>query len=132
MKQIFIIMTMTLGLSIGFSADAEAQKKWSRKAKGAVIGGVVGAATGVAVSKNDSKGAIIGGAVGAGAGYIYGRSRDRKAARQAMVTQNASGSYSAKSNPVPVYYYGPMYGRVPVGSKGVQSYEDYYWERKSW
>ena len=46
-----------------------AQKKgWSSAAKGAVIGGVVGAGTGVLVDKKDGRGAVIGGVAGAGAG----------------------------------------------------------------
>ncbi len=48
------------------------KKGWSNVAKGAVIGGVVGAGTGVAVSKNKVKGGIIGAVVGAGAGAGVG------------------------------------------------------------
>ncbi len=59
-----------------------AQKKgWSSAAKGAVIGGVVGAGTGVLVDKKDGRGAVIGGVVGAGTGYVIGRSKDRKSGR---------------------------------------------------
>jgi len=48
------------------------KKGWSNVAKGAVIGGVVGAGTGVAVSKDKVKGGIIGGVVGAGVGAGVG------------------------------------------------------------
>jgi hypothetical protein len=52
---------------------------WSNKAKGAVIGGVVGAVTGAAVSKDKKgKGAIIGGVVGAAGGYGVGAILDKK------------------------------------------------------
>ena len=51
---------------------------WSNKAKGAVIGGVVGAATGAAVSEKKGKGAIIGGVVGAAGGYGVGAILDKK------------------------------------------------------
>jgi outer membrane lipoprotein SlyB len=57
------------------------KKGWSKSAKGAVIGGVGGAAVGAAVSKKRGKGAIIGGVVGAGTGYIIGRSKDKKDGR---------------------------------------------------
>ena len=52
---------------------------WSNKAKGAVIGGVVGAVTGAAVSKDKKgKGAVIGGVVGAAGGYGVGAILDKK------------------------------------------------------
>lgn len=58
------------------------KKGWSDAAKGAVIGGVVGAGAGAVIDKNKrGRGAIIGGVVGAGAGYAIGRSRDRKSGR---------------------------------------------------
>jgi hypothetical protein len=55
---------------------------WSNKAKGAVIGGVVGAATGAAVSDKKGKGAIIGGVVGAAGGYGVGAILDKKKKKQ--------------------------------------------------
>ncbi|MEJ7768936.1 MAG: glycine zipper domain-containing protein [Chitinophagaceae bacterium] len=55
---------------------------WSSRAKGAVIGGVGGAATGVIISKDKVKGGIIGGAIGAGGGYIIGNEIDRNKAKQ--------------------------------------------------
>jgi uncharacterized membrane protein YsdA (DUF1294 family) len=78
-----IVFTLTVLVGDYASAQQTQTKQktrtgWSKKKKGAVIGGAAGAATGVAVSKNDSKGAIIGGAVGAGAGYLYGRHKDKK------------------------------------------------------
>lgn len=62
-------------------AQAPQKKGWSSAAKGAVIGGVVGAGTGVIVDKKDGRGAVIGGVVGAGTGYVIGRSRDKKSGR---------------------------------------------------
>lgn len=59
-----------------------AQKKgWSSAAKGAVIGGVIGAGTGIIVDKKDGRGAAIGGVVGAGTGYVIGREQDKKSGR---------------------------------------------------
>lgn len=63
-------------------APAQPQKKgWSSAAKGAVIGGVVGAGTGILVDKKDGRGAVIGGVVGAGTGYAIGRGKDKKSGR---------------------------------------------------
>jgi hypothetical protein len=59
-----------------------AQKKgWSSAAKGAVIGGVVGAGTGVLVDKKDGRGAVVGGVLGAGTGYVIGRHKDKQTGR---------------------------------------------------
>ncbi len=67
--------------SSGTVATAPARKEgWSKAAKGAVIGGVTGAAAGAVIGKN-AKGAIIGGVIGAGGGYIIGRSKDKKDGR---------------------------------------------------
>ncbi|MEZ5798733.1 MAG: OmpA family protein [Paracoccaceae bacterium] len=54
----------------------------ARQKSGAVIGGLVGAVTGAAVSGGDDKlkGAIVGGALGAGAGALIGADLDRQAA----------------------------------------------------
>jgi hypothetical protein len=48
----------------------------SKAAKGAVIGGVAGAAAGAILTKK-GKGAVIGGVVGAAGGYILGRKKDK-------------------------------------------------------
>lgn len=60
----------------------EKKKGWSNKAKGAVIGGVVGAGAGAVISKEKkAQGAIIGGVVGAAAGYGLGAILDKKNGR---------------------------------------------------
>lgn len=84
-----IVFTLTVLFDNHVRAQTETKQKtrtgWSKKKKGAVIGGAAGAATGVAVSKNDSKGALVGAAVGAGAGYLYGRHKDKKNATRKKV-----------------------------------------------
>ncbi len=61
---------------------AEKNTGWSKTAKGAVIGGVVGAGTGAIINKKSRvKGAVIGGAVGAGTGAIIGNEMDKKDGR---------------------------------------------------
>lgn len=53
-----------------------------RAKNGAIVGGLLGAATGVAVADDgdEFKGAIVGGALGAGAGALIGANLDRQAA----------------------------------------------------
>ena len=65
------------------SGTAERKRGWSSAAKGAVIGGVVGAGAGAIISKNDRwKGGVIGGVLGAGAGYGIGAILDNKKKNQ--------------------------------------------------
>ena len=62
------------------STTSTQKKGISKAAKGAIIGGVGGAAAGAVIGKN-AKGAVIGGVVGAAGGYIIGRSKDKKSGR---------------------------------------------------
>ncbi len=62
--------------------DGHDRPGWSNKAKGAVVGGVVGAVTGAAVSDKKAKGAVIGGVVGAAGGYGVGAILDNKKKKQ--------------------------------------------------
>jgi len=58
------------------------KKGWSNKAKGAVIGGVVGAGAGAIISKEKKgQGAIIGAVLGAAGGYGVGAILDKKNGR---------------------------------------------------
>lgn len=66
----------------GDVAQAEEKKGWSKTAKGAVIGGVTGAAAGAILNKkNRAVGAVIGGVIGAGGGAVIGRQMDKKDGR---------------------------------------------------
>ncbi|MDB5251475.1 MAG: hypothetical protein JWP27_644 [Flaviaesturariibacter sp.] len=62
---------------------AKARKRGiSKAAKGAIIGGVAGAAGGAIINKkNRGVGAVIGGVLGAGAGYGIGRGMDKRDGR---------------------------------------------------
>ncbi len=63
-------------------AQTRTKKGWSKSAKGAVIGGVVGAGAGAIINKkNRAAGAVIGGVIGAGGGYVIGRGMDKKDGR---------------------------------------------------
>lgn len=58
------------------------KRGWSRKAKGAVIGGGGGAILGAIINKNNRLvGGALGGALGAGIGYVIGNEMDRKHGR---------------------------------------------------
>ncbi len=89
MKKIFLIVTMSFGLTMlaGAFAEVSAQKHtvkvehrkgWSHRKKYGVIGAGAGAATGALISKHPAKGAVIGGVVGGASGYLLGRHKDKK------------------------------------------------------
>lgn len=64
------------------TAKVEEKKGWSKAAKGAVIGGVAGAAGGAIINKkNRVVGAVVGGVLGAAGGYGVGRTMDKKDGR---------------------------------------------------
>jgi hypothetical protein len=65
-----------------YPAKTSVKKGWSRKAKGAVIGGGGGAILGAVINKNNRLvGGAIGGALGAGIGYVIGNELDKKHGR---------------------------------------------------
>jgi hypothetical protein len=68
--------------SVPLSTKTSKKTGWSSRAKGAVIGGVGGAAAGALIDKNKAAGAVIGGVAGAAGGYIIGNEVDRKKAKQ--------------------------------------------------
>lgn len=84
-KYVPVKSSRTTSYSSTSSNTAKASTKkagWSKAAKGAVIGGVGGAAAGAIINKrNRGAGAVIGGVLGAGAGYGIGRGKDRKDGR---------------------------------------------------
>ena len=75
--------TTTTSTSTSESSNTATTKKgWSKTAKGAVIGGVIGAGTGAIVNKkNRAAGAVIGGVLGAGVGAVIGNEMDKKDGR---------------------------------------------------
>lgn len=74
--------TNSSAASTGTSSQTAQKKGWSKTAKGAVIGGVVGAGTGAVVNKkNRAAGAVIGGVIGAGTGAVIGHEMDKKDGR---------------------------------------------------
>lgn len=75
--------TSTTSTNNSSSGSGTTQKKgWSKTAKGAVIGGVTGAAGGAIINKkNRAAGAVIGGVIGAGTGAVIGNEMDKKDGR---------------------------------------------------
>jgi len=70
---VFLLTFIVLASS---SVQAQDHKGWSRKAKGAAIGGGAGALTGAVVG--GGKGALIGTAAGVVGGGLIGRNQDKK------------------------------------------------------
>jgi hypothetical protein len=69
-----------MSTSTSYPAKAAKKKGWSNAAKGAVIGGAVGAAGGAVIyKKNRVLGGVIGGVVGAAGGFGIGKHLDKKA-----------------------------------------------------
>ncbi len=72
----FFVLESTVAITEVAAQTTKTHKTWSRKAKGAAIGGGAGAVTGAVVG--GGKGAVIGGVAGAAAGGIIGRKKDRR------------------------------------------------------
>jgi outer membrane protein OmpA-like peptidoglycan-associated protein len=92
MKTPFLLATAgLLAMSACVDPNAFPDDPDGRQKQGAVLGGVIGAVAGAAVSSDDDrlKGAIIGGALGAGAGALIGADLDRQA--QELRGQVSSG-----------------------------------------
>jgi len=102
MKKVSFIFALMILFTTIFSGFAQAQerKKWSPQAKGAVIGGLGGAAAGALIHKrNRAVGGVVGGVAGAGVGYAIGKRTDNRrkaeaarvaAARRAAVQREAA------------------------------------------
>ena len=97
----FLLSRLLLAAILTSTFSAQAQRRISPQAKGAIIGGGSGAILGAVINKrNRPVGGIIGGVVGAGAGYAVGkhidnRQKKRAAAIAALERQEA---YRAAAN----------------------------------
>jgi hypothetical protein len=102
MKNLRVFLSLFLIAAIlGTTSAAQAQRRFSPQAKGAVIGAGGGAILGAVINKRNRKvGGLIGGLAGAGAGYAVGkhidnRQKKRAAAIAAVERQEA---YRAAAN----------------------------------
>lgn len=59
------------------TTTTKTRRGWSKRAKGAAIGGGAGAVGGALIG-HGVKGALVGGALGAGAGYVIGNESDKR------------------------------------------------------
>jgi len=79
MKKVSLLLALVMIFASVFSINTQAQNKISSHAKGAVIGGLGGAAAGAIINKrNRVVGGAVGGAAGAGLGYAIGKNADNK------------------------------------------------------
>ncbi|MBG8552748.1 OmpA family protein [Hymenobacter guriensis] len=82
---LLLAFVMLLAGTVSSQAQTTTKKPWSKTAKGAVIGGLGGAAGGAVLGrviggkKGTAKGAIIGAAVGGAGGALIGRRMDKQA-----------------------------------------------------
>lgn len=87
MKKYILAVMLSAISGLVFSSEVKAQTRtvtttthhrrgWSRRAKGAAIGGGSGAVIGAVAG--GGKGALIGGVLGAGAGYVIGNETDKQ------------------------------------------------------
>ena len=83
MKKLICALGMVSFLSLGITENATAQtfgggRQVSARAKGAIIGGGLGAAAGAIIHRRDPvAGGIVGAVLGAGTGYIIGNNEDK-------------------------------------------------------
>lgn len=79
---LFLAAASALALTACVDPNAYPNDPNARSKNGAILGGLIGAATGIAVSGDgdELKGAIVGGALGAGTGALIGADLDRQAA----------------------------------------------------
>ncbi len=95
---------------VAFVAGCANQDSTVKTKEGAVIGGLLGAATGAVIGNQSGRpleGAAIGGAVGAGTGAVVGSTMDEKdtqAARAAQAQQPVNTG-TVKAQPVPATVY---------------------------
>jgi len=91
MNKLPYIFSLIVLLSTVFShnsAQAQDRKGWSPQAKGAVIGGLGGAAAGAIINKrNRPVGGIIGGVAGGAIGYGVGKHIDNKQKEKARIAE---------------------------------------------
>ena len=89
MKKLPFVLSLIMLLSamIGApSVQAQDRKGWSPQAKGAVIGGLGGAAAGAIINKrNRPVGGVIGGVAGGAIGYGVGKHIDNKQKERARI-----------------------------------------------
>ncbi|MGI4738683.1 MAG: YMGG-like glycine zipper-containing protein [Janthinobacterium lividum] len=86
-RHFFLSFLLLAAVLVSTSFTAQAQRRFSPQAKGAVIGGGSGAILGAVINKrNRAVGGVIGGVVGAGAGYAVGKHIDNRQKKRAAAS----------------------------------------------
>ncbi|OON67433.1 YMGG-like glycine zipper-containing protein [Hymenobacter sp. CRA2] len=98
MKKLPYIFSLLLAfVMLAQSATVQAQNKVSPQAKGAIIGGLGGAAAGAIINKkNRVVGGAVGAAAGAGTGYMIGRNIQNKRKAQAAEAARVAAANRAE------------------------------------
>ena len=100
MKKLICALGMVSFLSLGITENATAQtfgggRQVSARAKGAIIGGGLGAAAGAIIHRRDPvAGGIIGAVLGAGGGYMIGNNEDKIRERRAYQATTGSREFT--------------------------------------
>jgi hypothetical protein len=96
MKTLPYFLSLLLLLTTTFTHSAQAQSRVSPQAKGAIIGGLGGAAAGALINKrNRAVGGVVGGVVGGAGGYAVGKSIDNKNKARAAEADAANARAAA-------------------------------------
>ena len=86
MNKLPYILSFLVLLSTVFGTATPARAQWSPQAKGAVIGGLGGAAAGAIINKrNRAVGGVVGGVAGGAIGYGVGKHVDNKRKERARI-----------------------------------------------
>lgn len=86
MNKLPYILSVLVLLSTVFGTATPARAQWSPQAKGAVIGGLGGAAAGAIINKrNRAVGGVVGGVAGGAIGYGVGKHVDNKRKERARI-----------------------------------------------
>ena len=116
MKKVSLLLAFVLFITTAFSGFAQ-DRKVSSSAKGAVLGGLGGAAAGAIINKKHrAVGGVVGGAAGAGIGYSIGRNADNK--RRAEAARVAAAN-RAEANRQAAYRSGLAQGKSSAPSRTV-------------
>ncbi|WP_026880160.1 YMGG-like glycine zipper-containing protein [Hymenobacter norwichensis] len=119
MKKVSLLLALVMIFASVFSINAQAQKRISSHAKGAVIGGLGGAAAGAIINKrNRVVGGAVGGAAGAGLGYVIGKNADNK--RKAEAARVAAAN-RAEARRVAAYRAGVAKGNAVARTSAAPS-----------
>ena len=99
MNKLPYIFSLIVLLSTVFGNATPARAQWSPQAKGAVIGGLGGAAAGALINKrNRAVGGVVGGVAGGAIGYGVGKHIDNKRKQRAAIAAERRAVAAREAN----------------------------------